>query len=213
MSDWSCCRCQLSDSSRGPLPSSLRQRWDSRTDCRGSEGGDNSRGPGYRLYWHAHKHTHTVSWTQNTHSIWFQMKRGSAVSTSSLKWIIDLKWPSLLTTWLVYTLTEFKDRGLTCTLTNRFTTHRLGCFTGWLFYCWWVTGRAVTDWLTSLQTNNRLALLTAFFEWGGLLSDLLTDLQIDDGTGFLAELDTQSTGCSLLTVLYVDLFTDQQSID
>lgn len=104
-SDWSYCRCRSSGSSRGPSPSSLRQRWDSRTDWRRRRR-RRERQHTARLHTVLNTHTHT-------HSIWLWMKSGSAVSNSSSEWIMDFKWPTLWwlhfglltdTLWLVYRL-------------------------------------------------------------------------------------------------------------
>lgn len=88
-----------------------------------------------------------------------------------------------MATWLIYTLTDLKDKDLTCMY----------------IYIYILTGLqpigltvsqadgftvTIIDWLTSSQTNNWLALFTGFFDWAGLLSDLLTGLQTEDVTVF-----------------------------
>lgn len=95
--DWSYCRCQLSESSRGPSPSSLQQQWDSRTDWRIREG-ETAHG----------LVTHCTNTRTHTCSIWLSMKSGSAVSTSSSKWIMDLKMAYfVLTLWLAFQKTNW----------------------------------------------------------------------------------------------------------
>lgn len=78
-SDWSYCHCQSSDSSHGPLPSSLQQRWDTQTGwCKKRERPHN---PVTVLNTHMRGLTHT-----HTHNIRLWMKNGLAVSHNRMNY-------------------------------------------------------------------------------------------------------------------------------